>query len=82
MEPAEKQENGVVAGAKQLPERVREFYQDVRGEMKKVSWPARDEVFGTTIVVVVSVFFFGAYLFVVDYALQQGYSWIWNQFKG
>jgi preprotein translocase subunit SecE len=79
---AEKQENGLTERAKQLPERIRDFYADVRGEMKKVTWPARPEVLGTTVVVIVSVFFFGAYLFVVDYLLQQGYTWVWNYFKG
>ena len=40
--------------------------------MKKVSWPARQEVIGTTIVVVVAVFFFGLYLGLVDYVLVHG----------
>jgi preprotein translocase SecE subunit len=30
----------------------KQFYLDVRSEMKKVSWPSRDEVFGTTVIVV------------------------------
>ena len=82
MESAEKKDSGVAEQAKQFPERVREFYLDVRGEMRKVSWPARDEVFGTTVVVIASVFFFGMYLFAVDYLLQQGYTWVWNHFRG
>ncbi len=49
-----------------------EFYGDVRGEIKKVSWPGRDEVRGTTIVVIAAVFFFGVYLGVVDYVLGLG----------
>jgi len=40
-------------------QRTKQFYLDVRSEMKKVSWPARQEVVGTTIVVVIAVFFFG-----------------------
>jgi len=40
--------------------------------MKKVSWPGRQEVVGTTIVVVVAVFFFGLYLGLVDYLLSLG----------
>ncbi len=40
--------------------------------MKKVSWPARQEVVGTTIVVVIAVFFFGFYLGLVDYLLGIG----------
>ena len=40
--------------------------------MKKVSWPARQEVLGTTVVVIVAVFFFGFYLGLVDYLLGIG----------
>ena len=53
-------------------QRTKQFYLDVRSEMKKVSWPARQEVVGTTIVVVIAVFFFGFYLGLVDYLLGLG----------
>jgi preprotein translocase subunit SecE len=39
---------------------------DVRLEMKKVSWPTRKEITGTTIVVLFAVFFFGFYLGLLD----------------
>jgi len=51
---------------------TKQFYTDVRSEMRKVSWPSRQEVFGTTIVVIVSVFFFGLYLGLVDQLLAIG----------
>ena len=40
--------------------------------MKKVSWPGRQEVVGTTIVVIVATLFFGLYLGLVDYLLAMG----------
>jgi preprotein translocase subunit SecE len=72
MNPAEKIKNWA-ANAKQ-------FYTDVRSEMKKVSWPARQEVVGTTVVVVVAVFFFGLYLGLVDYLLTLGLNWVLTYF--
>ena len=51
---------------------AKQFYTDVRSEMKKVSWPSRQEVTGTTIVVIVAVFFFGFYLWLVDTVLGYG----------
>src|SRR5947208_17167980 len=51
---------------------TRQFYLDVRSEMKKVSWPGRPEVVGTTVVVIVSVFFFGLYLGLADYVVAMG----------
>ena len=64
MNPAEK--------IKDWTQTTKQFYSDVRSEMKKVSWPGRQEVLGTTIVVVVAVFFFGLYLGLVDYLLSLG----------
>lgn len=43
-----------------------EFIKDTRKELHNVSWPGRREVTGTTLVVIVAVFFFGFFLDVVD----------------
>ena len=42
------------------------FLSEVKAEMKKVSFPSRDEVVGTTIVVVVTSFIFAFYLWLAD----------------
>jgi preprotein translocase subunit SecE len=57
---------------KEWSERTKQFYLDVRGEMRKVSWPSRQEVLSTTMVVLIAVVFFGIYLKAVDIALGQG----------
>jgi preprotein translocase subunit SecE len=57
---------------KDWTQRTKQFYADVRSEMKKVSWPGRQEVTGTTIVVIAAVFFFGFYLWLVDTVLALG----------
>jgi preprotein translocase subunit SecE len=49
-----------------------EFIKDTRKELKSVSWPSRREVTGTTIVVILSVFFFGFFLFLVDLIIRNG----------
>lgn len=46
--------------------RFREFLSEVKKEAGKVSWPGRDEVFGTTTVVIVYTAIVGVYLFAVD----------------
>ncbi|MBN2338571.1 MAG: preprotein translocase subunit SecE [Acidobacteria bacterium] len=53
-----------------------EFLKDTRKELNNVSWPGRREVTGTTIVVLVSVFFFGLFLFVVDLFVRTGMNYI------
>ena len=46
--------------------RTRSFITDVRGELKRTTFPSKREVQGTTAVVVLTVFVFAAYLYVVD----------------
>jgi len=47
-------------------ESLKEFYTETRHEMQRVTWPTRDQVQSTTIVVIVTVFFFGAFFWVAD----------------
>ncbi len=58
----------------------REFLVDVRKETGKVSWPAQDEVVGTTTVVIVYTVVVGVFLFVVDAAITPVINWFFAQF--
>ncbi len=51
---------------KSWPQRIKAFYTDVRVEMKKVTTPTRKEVQATTVVVIITVFLFGAYFALID----------------
>jgi preprotein translocase subunit SecE len=66
---------------KDWSQRSTQFYGDVRSEVKKVSWPGKDEIVGTTVVVIVAVFFFGVYLGLVDYVLGLGLDRILSIFS-
>ena len=46
----------------------REFFSEVRGEMRKVAWPTRPEVINSTMVVLIAVIFMGASIFALDWA--------------
>jgi preprotein translocase subunit SecE len=50
---------------------IPQFLREVRGEMVKVSFPSRDEVVGTTIVVLVTSFVFAFYLWIADLVIVQ-----------
>jgi preprotein translocase subunit SecE len=63
------------------PAQIKEFLNNVKLEMRRVSWPGRKEVYGTTIVVIGAVFFFGIYLGLVDLALHFSVAKIFNFFK-
>ena len=48
-----------------------DFLISVEGEMNKVSWPSRGELFRASIVVMVVIFFLAALLFFYDLVLEQ-----------
>ena len=54
----------------EAPRSLKVYYGDIKTELKKVTWPSKTEVYGTTLVVIVTVFFFGLYLFLVDQLLR------------
>jgi len=72
-------ENGVVAQVKSWPERIKTFYNDVRVEMKKVTTPTRKEVQSTTVVVIITVFIFGAYFWIVDTILGKSLDVLYHR---
>ncbi len=61
-EVAQASEPGTVGKVVGGPARFTQFLRDVRGEMRSVTWPNRDDVQSTTVTVVITAFFFGFYL--------------------
>ena len=62
--------SGAVEAVKDWPQRVKTYIEGLRMEMRRVTWPSRKQVQATTIVVIVTVFLFGAFFFVVDSILN------------
>ncbi|MGA2484320.1 MAG: preprotein translocase subunit SecE [Candidatus Acidiferrales bacterium] len=58
----------------------KEFLHDVRVELKQVTWPTRNDVISTTWVVLVTVAFFGVFLWVVDMGVQRAVTYIMKLF--
>ena len=53
-------------------EKAKKFFSDVIAEMKKVSWPTVDELKGSTMVVIVTVFILAVFIGIVDRILSFG----------
>ena len=51
-------------------ENLRVYFGDIRSEMKRVTWPSREQVQSTTLVVILSVFIFAVYFKVVDFVIE------------
>ena len=75
------EQNALVATVKSWPEKTRNFYNDVRTEMRKVTAPSWKEVRATTTVVVITVFIFALYFAVIDFVIQHGVTALFSFFK-
>ena len=60
----------VVQRQESLPARISNFYQEVVAEMRKVTWPDREQLKDTTIKIIIFVLFIGAILGLLDVLLQ------------
>ena len=59
-------------------EKAKKFIVDVRAEMGKVSWPTRNELRGSTTVVIVTVIIVAIFIGLVDRFLALGLEQILN----
>jgi len=60
---------------------VKDYYNELKMEMRRVTWPTRKQVEGTTAVVIFSVFAFAAYFFVVDSVLGRASNAVFTFFN-
>lgn len=66
---------------KNIFKRMGAYLREVRGEMKKVTWPSKDDLVKTTIAVLVISLFFGVYLFGVDFVFARVFQGIGGFFR-
>jgi preprotein translocase SecE subunit len=76
------QSPGGLQAVAEWPARARAYIEEIRREMRLVTWPTRDVVRSSTFVVLVTVFFFGVYFGVVDYILTLWQTWMYQRFAG
>jgi preprotein translocase subunit SecE len=61
--------------------RLRTFLHEVVVETRKVTWPSRDEVMATTVVVIAASFVFGIFLYLCDLLFLNGVTWVIHALK-
>ena len=59
---------------------MKTFWREKTSEVQKVSWPGKQEVVGTTGVVIGATIFFGVYLWVCDIAIYEVIQLLFSQF--
>ena len=62
------------------PKAVQDYFNELKLEMRRVTWPSRKQVESTTVVVIVTVFAFAAYFQVVDTVLAKSITRITQVF--
>ena len=55
-------------------EKIKTYWNETVAELGKVTWPSREEVIGSTVVVVVVSSVMGFFIFGIDLLLAQGVS--------
>ena len=58
--------------------KTKTFLTETRSEIKKVTFPSRDEVVATTVVVLIASFIFAFYLWVSDIVILNIYEGIYK----
>ncbi len=54
------------------PTQIKNYFEELQLEMKRVTWPSWKQVRATTAVVIIAVFAFAAYFAVVDTLVSRG----------
>lgn len=62
--------------------RLGAFLGEVRTEMKKVTFPSREEVVGTTVVVLITSVIFAIFLWIADIVILRLYNGLNNLLLG
>lgn len=50
--------------------KIRIFFTEVKEELAKVVWPSRNELWGSTVVVIITTFVLAAFIGLVDFILS------------
>ncbi len=53
-----------------MANKVTKFFREAKQELAKVTWPSKDELLGSTMVVIVMTFILAAYIGAVDFVLS------------
>ena len=74
------EENGVMTKPRDWWITSRDFFRETSSEMKKVTWPTRPEVMGTTMVVIVATLVFAIYLWGCDVIFYKMINFLFTRF--
>jgi preprotein translocase subunit SecE len=71
---------GPLSNVSAWPQRAKEYFEDLKSEMRKVTWPTRKQVEATTAVVLATIFIFAFYFAAVDLVLGRAITRLFAAF--
>jgi preprotein translocase subunit SecE len=74
------EDTSVVKGITSWPTQMKDYFDELRLEMRRVTWPSWTQVRATTGVVIFAVFAFAAYFAVVDTIVGRGIQKLFDTF--
>ncbi len=66
--------------ASSWPMQVKNYFEELQTEMRRVTWPSWKQVRATTVVVIIAVFAFAAYFAVIDQIFLSLINKLFNAF--
>jgi len=70
-----------MADIKVWAQNTKDYVGELKAEMRRVTWPNRKQVEGTTAVVIISVFLFAGYFAIIDRVLSAGVNKLFAMFS-
>jgi preprotein translocase subunit SecE len=56
----------------------RQYLREVRGELRKVAWPTKEEVARYSVIVLITVVVLTTFIFLLDYAVAKGVIFLYD----
>ena len=76
-----KSESGTLDQAKGVWQQLKQYTYEVKTETKRVTWPGKQEIYGTTVMVILTTFLFGFYFYLCDLAFGRSVSALLNYLR-
>lgn len=73
-------EGNLIQRASSWPVKVKDYFEELQTEMRRVTWPSWKQVRATTVVVIIAVFAFAAYFAVIDQIFLSLINKLFNAF--
>lgn len=66
---------------KELIEAIVRYLKSIKGEIKRITWPTKQELRASTIVVIITLIIITSFLWLSNIILSKGFGWVLQYLK-